>query len=191
MPTIIYLHGFASAGVSAKSNRLVEEFGADNVLRPDLPIDPDQTVALVTSLVHAAKDYPIVFVGTSLGGFWANYFAQKFDAPCILVNPSVDPELTMKARVGQQLTNYKTGAVINITDDIVEKFKRYKAEASDLYNGALVNLFLAKNDELLDYRSAETALKYCNSCSITEDGGHRYNSKWSSVVGKIKSLVEQ
>lgn len=190
MTTVIYLHGFASTGVSPKSDKLIKEFGANSVLRPDLPIDPDKTVEVVTSLVHKVSDHPVIFVGTSLGGFWANYFAHKFDAPCVLVNPSINPDITMAARVGTEIHNYKTGDLIVITDEIVEQFKKYKKEAETLYNGALVNVFLAEDDELLDSKKTFEHLKYFNSCTVTQDGGHRYDMHWDLVVAHIKHLLD-
>lgn len=189
MPTVIYLHGFASKGTSEKSAALISEFGSDQVYAPDLPIDPDETIKIVSSIVHSVSRYPIVFVGTSLGGFWANYFAQKFDANCVIVNPSVAPEITMASRVGQRLKNYATGEDITITDDMVTQFKRYKDEAMTLYNGALVHLFLAKDDDIIDYRQSIEYLKYYNSLTVTEDGGHKYGTKWGTVVGKVKELA--
>lgn len=189
MATIIYLHGFASKGTSAKSAALISEFRSDQVYAPDLPIDPDDTIKVVSSIVHAASSYPIVFVGTSLGGFWANYFAQKFDANCVIVNPSVAPEITMASRVGQCLKNYATGDDIVITHDMVTKFQQYKDEAMVLYNGALVNLFLAKDDDIIDYRQSLEYLKYYNSLTLTEDGGHRYDTKWDTVVNKVKDVI--
>lgn len=189
MSTIIYLHGFASVGKSAKSDALIAEFGSDNVYAPNLPIDPDDTFKIVSDIVHNATSFPVMFVGTSLGGFWANYFAQKFDAHCVIVNPSVNPDVTMEARVGTVNTNYLTGEDIVITPEIVQKFKKYKDEANTLYNGSLVNIFLAKDDDVIDYNNTLKTLTYYNSLTITDDGGHRYNNKWNTVVSKLRNLL--
>lgn len=189
MPTIIYLHGFASIGKSAKSDALIQQFGSESVFAPDLPIDPDKVIATVTDIVRAARHFPVVFVGTSLGGFWANYFAQKFDAPCVIVNPSISPDITMEKRIGIMQNNYATGESISITPEIVQKFKKCKDEAMSIYNGALVNIFLAKNDDVLDYKATIDSLKFHNSLSVTETGGHRYDEEWGSVVTKVQQLI--
>ena len=190
MATIVYLHGFASTGVSPKSNKLIKEFPNDTIICRDLPFSPDEVVALIGDIVHNTKDFPVIFVGTSLGGFWANYFAQKFDAPCVLVNPSVNPDETMKARVGKTVLNYKTGALIPVTERDVERFKFFKEDARALQNGALVHLFLAKDDDLLDYRTALKEFEHHMSCTVTQDGGHRYDMHWDLVVAHIKHLLD-
>ena len=190
MSTIVYLHGFASVGKSSKSDQLIKEFVEDNVYAPNLPIDPDETVTVVSEIVRNSTSFPVVFVGTSLGGFWANYFSQKFDAPCVIINPSINPDISMAARLGSN-RNYLTGEDIIITADIVEKFKKYKNEASSLYNGALVNIFLAKDDDVINYEETCKTLIYYNSLTITETGGHRYDTKWDTVVSKLKTLLTQ
>ena len=74
---IVYLHGFASSGVSDKVTALKERFGDDKVIAPDLPFDPDEVVSLVYDVVrnfmkNRKPDEKLVFVGTSLGAFYAN-----------------------------------------------------------------------------------------------------------------------
>lgn len=188
MPSVIYLHGFASSGVSPKSQALVEAFGSENVFAPDLPIDPDETVKVIKDIVSQIKNFPIIFVGTSLGGFWANYFAQKYDAKCVIVNPSTSPDITMSKRVNQPVKHYKTNEDIVVTNEIVDKFTQYKKELDYLYNGYLVNVFLAEDDDIIDYKLTIDYLEYYNSMTITPDGGHRYNKYWDNVINKIKEI---
>jgi uncharacterized protein len=187
--TIIYLHGFASSGNSKKSQALKDHFGQDRVHAPNLPTDPDQVISVIHTIVSGVLDYPLIFVGTSLGGFWANYFAQKYDAMAVLVNPSVNPDHTMKARIGATLVNFSTGEPMVITQDHVSKFAQCKLEAAELYNGNLVHVFLAKDDDTINYTVALKDLKYFKSCTITEDGGHRYDNKWSTVIEKIDEIL--
>lgn len=187
--TVIYMHGFGSTGNSPKSQALRAALPNSTVHSPDLPVDPAAVIDIVTKIVREATSFPIIFVGTSLGGFWANYFAHKFDAPGVLVNPSSCPVDTMSARVGVDITNYATGEPIIITADYVTQYKRLQEEAAYLHNGALVHMFLAMDDSLLDYRTALVNIPYTASLQVTEDGGHRYDVNWSKVVTKVKNLI--
>lgn len=187
--TIIYLHGFASTGTSVKSKSLKDSFSNLDVIAPDLPVDPDETIQIIDSIVSQVSSYPLIFVGTSLGGFWANYFAQKHDAIAILINPSTRPDKTMVERIGKPLSNYVTGQPINVTQSCVDAFAKYRKEAESLYNGNLVHVFLAKDDETIDYKLALDDLKYFKSITITPTGSHRYNDHWNRVINKISELV--
>ena len=191
--TIIYLHGFASIGTSAKSQALVDAFGQDSVYAPDLPFNPSEVIDLVTKLVTDAvaksASYPVVFVGTSLGGFWANYFAQRFDAPCVIVNPSTDPAKSFAPRVGQTAVTYATGTEFEITQADIEQFAKCVDDTNKLQNGYLVNLFLAKDDDVIDYARTLSVIKHTNTTVVTEDGGHRFDKNWSMVIDRIASIV--
>ena len=48
-----------------------------------------------------------LFIGSSLGGFYASYFAEKFDSKAVLINPASNPYLGMKMYLGKN-TNYST-----------------------------------------------------------------------------------
>jgi predicted esterase YcpF (UPF0227 family) len=183
---IIYLHGFGSAGDSPKSQALRAAYGDDAVISPDLPMDPDAVIAKIATIVHENKEYPIIFVGTSLGGFYANYFAQRYDAPCVLVNPSTSPSKTMAARLGKH-TNYVTGQEFEITDRHVATFAAMEDAIKD-QNGALISLFLAEDDDVLDPTIAMQYFPFTRTKVVTKDGGHRFEKHWDAVVDHIRTI---
>jgi predicted esterase YcpF (UPF0227 family) len=185
---IIYLHGFGSSGDSEKSRALKAAYGEQSVISPDLPMDPDSVIAMIATIVNANVDYPLIFVGTSLGGFYANFFAQRHDAPCVLVNPSTKPSVTMRARLGQNI-NYTTGATFQVTAHDLALFAAMEYATEEAQNGALISLFLAEDDDVLDPTVALKAFPYTKTKIITKDGGHRYEKHWATVVDYIKTLV--
>lgn len=189
-PTIIYLHGYASIGNGPKSAALKLAFGADSVFSPDLPIDPTQVIAIVSEIVSKVTHFPIVFVGTSLGGFWANYFAQKYDAPCVIINPSLHPSRTMSTRIGIACVNYNTGVAFDVTQDHVDQYVACETAIANNTNGALINVFLARDDDLLNYRETLHAIPFAASTEITDTGGHRYDALWHTVIEKVKKIVD-
>jgi hypothetical protein len=184
---VIYLHGFGSSGNSAKSQALKAVFGDDHVISPDLPIDPDAVIEVVSTIIRENEDYPIVFVGTSLGGFYAHYFSTKFDAPCVLVNPSTEPDVTMVARLGVN-KNYSTGKDFVVEEEFLAKWKAMKAEIENGQNGGLIDLFLAADDDVLDSVVAKRNIPFAKSLTETADGGHRYDLHWDKVIEKLKEI---
>ena len=194
MALIVYIHGFASSGKSVKSLSLYDSFPEDEVVAPDFPVDPvvvEQMVEKIVSDYYSTPSYagPVVFVGTSLGGFWAHYFAQKYDAIGVVVNPSIKPSQTMAARIGQPLTNYATGEAIEITEQTVAEFVEREKYLQGNTNGYLLHLFLAKDDDKLPWEATAKELKFANSVTVTDTGGHRYDSEWYRVVNKLREIV--
>jgi len=190
---IIHLHGFASVGTGVKYDALVAEFGEDNVISPNLPLNPDDVEPMLDSIVRECakreKSTPIVFVGTSLGGFWANYMSQKWDCPCVLVNPSMFPSHTMFFVSGMTMCNFATGLPFTVPIDIVPSFMKREKFLEDNTNGELINLFVARDDNILDYKVTLRQTPQTASTQIFEDGGHRFEKHWPSVLEKIKELV--
>lgn len=191
MATIVYLHGFASAGESPKSDAIRDLLPEHVVISPNLPVDPDQVIAIVNDIVLKATSYPVVFVGTSLGGFWANYFAHTFDAPCVLVNPCTNPHETLAKYVGKTVTNYATQELINVTDENLARFAELENAVAGVMTGNLVNLFVAQDDDVISAQQVLEYFKFTNHTTVTEDGGHRYEKYWDRVVECVKDIVDQ
>ncbi len=186
---IVYLHGFASVGTGPKSDAFIKEFGAANVLRPDLPLDPDDVETLIDSLMKTVNE-KVIFVGTSLGGFWAHYFAHKYGETCVLVNPSTSPSKTMWERVGHTIHNYQTGALIPVLEEYAAKFsEREQFIRTSNMSGVSVHVFAAKDDNIIPYTEVLENIPFSDSCTVTPKGGHRYDKLWYTVVAKVKELV--
>lgn len=181
MATIVFLHGFGSVGDSPKSQQLKSAFPKDTVLAPNLPNDPDAVVALVSELLVRYHE-PLLFVGTSLGGFWANYFGKKFEATAILINPSITPSERAKEYIGKTINNYATGEPITTTQETVDGFARCEKEINESTVNNPIQVFIAANDEVLDYRKAIMYPPFRNKCRLFLDGGHRFEKHWDAVV---------
>ncbi|MDD2775927.1 MAG: hypothetical protein PHU06_08225 [Gallionella sp.] len=131
----------------------------------------------------------MIFIGTSLGGFWAHYFAQRFGAACIMVNPSMNPAEKVAARVGKTYENYKTGEFFTVTADYITGFARCQSEAENLHRATSIHLFLAEDDDVIDYHETCALMPHYDSRTITPDGGHRYAEHWDTVVDKARELA--
>ena len=192
---ICYLHGFASSGVSGKVDKLRERFGNDQVIAPDLPFDPNEVYTLVNAIVREKyfNNPPttgrLIFVGTSLGAFYANYFGHLFDCPAVLANPSVCPSQTLQDRLGPN-KSYMSGEEFLVSIAHLNTLESMRDYITQNYASNLINLFLAKDDEVIPYQAALDEFKFVNSVCVTEDGGHRYNKNWNLVVDKIEELLK-
>lgn len=191
---IVYLHGFASTGSSPKVDALRERFGADQVVSPDLPFNPFEVHKLVNKLVkdflaNRKQGEKLIFVGTSLGAFYSNFFGHLYDCPVVLVNPSVYPNESLKARLGS-FKNYVTGEEFLVSIAHLKDLEQMREYIDENYSGRLVNLFVAKDDEVIPYDVALAAYKFPAFVKVTEDGGHRFSEHWNMVVDRVEELLK-
>ena len=189
---IIYLHGFGSSGTSSKVDALREKFGAENVFAPDLPFDPTEVISLVNKLVYNnyEKYSKIVFVGTSLGGFYANYFAMYHDVPAILVNPSCKPSDTLRKRLGVN-RNYATNREFMVELAHLDVLDSMREHIDRDYNGSLVYLFVAKDDEVIPHEIPLEYFKHTAMTRVVDTGGHRFTEHWDMVLDRVGELLKK
>ena len=181
---IVYLHGFGSQGVSAKSAQLRAAFGDDHVVSPNLPVDPDQVKKIIDHIVMSNQDWPLVFVGTSMGGFYAKWAAHHYDCPAVVANPAVHPSKTLYQFLGTN-TNHATGAKFELTQAHLHKLAQMERESQGT-SGALLHVFVAKDDELIPYKDVLTALPHTAHTHVSMEGGHRYESEWHNVINYVQ-----
>lgn len=86
MIKIFYLHGIGSGANSNTAQQLKEYFSGKDVkvFSPELPAMPKDAFCFITEQIQREK--PHIVIGTSLGGFYAQYLRGPFK---ILVNPAM------------------------------------------------------------------------------------------------------
>ncbi|HUQ26201.1 MAG TPA: YqiA/YcfP family alpha/beta fold hydrolase [Burkholderiales bacterium] len=160
---IVYLHGFNSSARSHKAQvlgRFLEESGlGSRYASPDLPPHPAEAIRVIEAFSGAC------FVGSSLGGFYATYMAEKHGARAVLINPAIDPHVGLRSYLGAQ-KNLHTGQPYELTEAYLQAWK-------DLYmpriTPARYLLLVETGDEVLDYRRAEE--RYAGAQQIVIQGG--------------------
>ena len=168
MAKILYLHGFASCGKGNKSSALQAYFGADNVIALDLPPSPIDAISAIEGIL-GSSNFDLL-IGSSLGGFYATYLAEKYKMKAVLINPSTQPWETLAAYVGWQK---------RFCDEEVFEFKpiyleQLKTLQSVPQKGDYL-LLLQSEDEVLDYTKAQSL--YNKHKVIVEYGGnHRFEN---------------
>ena len=173
--TIVYLHGFNSAPQSHKAQalgRYMAERGlADGFVCPSLPHRPAAAIALVEAEIAQRPAGTVTLVGSSLGGFYATYLAEKYDLRAALVNPAVTPQHDLESYLGIQRNLY-TGEAYELT---LEHLAEWRALDSPAIHPKRYLLLVETGDEVLDYR--EAVRKYAGARQIVIAGGdHRLRS---------------
>lgn len=167
--TIIYLHGFNSAPASHKAQRLqgyMAERGLAQAFRcPRLPPVPNEAIATIEEEVRRAAGKAITFVGSSLGGFYATYFAERHPSKAVLLNPAVRPQQDLESYVGPQRNLY-TGESYELKHEHIEQ---WRALDTPVAHPERYLLIVETADEVLDYRLAVD--KYAGAQQIVIEGG--------------------
>lgn len=87
---LLYVHGFASSGLSGTVTLLRELLPATEVVAPDLPLHPAEAMQLLRDT--CSVEQPDVIVGSSMGGMMAEML-RGYDR--VLVNPAFEMADTM------------------------------------------------------------------------------------------------
>lgn len=179
---IIYLHGFCSSPASWKSQLLAEEMArrglAEHFVCPQLSPVPDEAAASVSRLIEAAGG-PVTLIGSSLGGHYANFLAEKHGLNAVLINPAVPQGDVLRGAVDYldlaefvgEHTHFHSGEAFNFTEAHAAQLK---AQVSRPTPGRYW-LLLETGDEVLDYRQAQDFYAGCRQ-TVLEGGDHGFAS---------------
>jgi len=112
----MYLHGFNSSPQSHKA-QVLERYLADQGLGAEYacPALPPLASDAIRAIEARIKGSEVSFVGSSLGGFYATYLAEKYGARAALINPAIDPHIGLRAYLGPQ-KNLHTGELYELTE---------------------------------------------------------------------------
>ena len=161
---LIYIHGFNSSPASAKAQLLKAKHEAlgqsAEFSAPALPHSPARAAILLDVLV--GRHPGAALVGSSLGGYYATYLAEKHGMRAVLLNPAVRPYELLRGEVGVQ-RNFHTGEEYDFTAQHIEELRALEVER---VTPARYLLVVAKGDEVLDYRRAVERYRGCRQIAI-------------------------
>ena len=186
--TILYFHGFKSSSKSSKAQS-IKNFIAKNakntkIIIPDLDDNFQNAHNQIEELIRLSGSN-IVFMGSSLGGYYASYFSQKLKKKAVLINPAVHPLKDFEVHLGEN-ENYSSGKKFNISSKEISFVRTLSYKK-----------LLTPNDLLILLESGDEILKYNKSASyfsgayidIAFGGNHSY-SLFKSKFHKIQKFLD-
>jgi len=184
---IVYLHGFNSSPASHKAQvlkRFLEGRGLGHLFAcPALPDTPAEAIRAIETRIEGQGARDLTFVGSSLGGYYATYLAEKRNCRAVLINPAVTPHVGLEAYLGGQ-KNLHTGAPYELTRAHLEGWRRLLVERVDPERYLLL---LETGDELLDWRIA--ARKYEGARMVVRDGGDHTLQSFAEHLERILAFA--
>jgi hypothetical protein len=186
----LYLHGLNSSGDSAKAHWLRAQLAPVPVLAPTYPAhradaSVGQLRAFIAEVLATHPGQPLVLVGSSMGGFYAQFLAPGCGARVVLVNPAIFPDEGLMDHLGPQI-NEATGERYELTAEGVRAMARYRLE--DCHGTAPTLLLLDEADEVIDYRIARDFYQGCATATLRvfPGGGHRFDHLPEALADIVK-----
>ncbi|MCS3803249.1 putative esterase YcpF (UPF0227 family) [Chromobacterium alkanivorans] len=179
---IVYLHGFNSGPQSLKANETaayLQQNAVDATLHcPQLSPHPAEAIEQASALV-ASLPADTMLIGSSLGGYYATFLAERHQRPAALINPAVRPYDDLARFIGEQ-TNPYTGVVYTLSDaDMTALLAQRVAQPS----ARRYWLLLGSCDEVLDWREAAALYLDCRQTVFNGDD-HRLEA-WPRILPEV------
>ena len=188
MATILYIHGFLSSPQSFKAQItqrwLKEHYPQVQFICPELSSYPAEAKAELESIMSSLAGEDVYAIGSSLGGYWSTYLAEKYAVrKVVLVNPAVAPHTRFNEFVGKPLPSYYSDKVYTLGEKDLSVL--VDCDTPELKYPDKYWLMVQTEDETLDYRLAVE--KYHQSKQLVEEGGsHTFDGyeKWlPEIIG--------
>lgn len=170
---LLYIHGFNSSPQSHKASTLkswMTQYHSEIAYEvPALRPYPAEAISQLEALVkrYLEKGERIGLVGSSLGGFYAAWLAEKYALRAVLVNPSVRPYDLLGRYLGENKNFYNDDRYL-FEQKHVDELREYDVAGHQRPDRLL--LMVQTGDESLDFK--EATAKYSSSQNIIEYGGN-------------------
>lgn len=201
----VYLHGFLSSEKSEKGQWLVKKIDSERdesdvsffkkFITVTYPIKSvEQSVQVIENVLleHSKNLDKIILLGSSMGGYYAQYIGQKYHVPYIMINPALNPTPVFLENMGTHI-NPSTGEEVCINEQYIADLQAFDVDVLDRELPAL--LLIDRDDEVIDvdfaiqkYRRQPEA----NSKVIIFSGGdHRFihmDKAWLDIKAFIDEI---
>lgn len=191
---ILYLHGFRSSPKSFKATLMAQALQARGLqsrwVCPQLPASPARAIAMCNRLIKQARDRgldpetELVVIGSSLGGYYANWLAEQWRCRAVVLNPAVYPTRSLADQTGEHTLYH--------SNETFEFLPEYLDELAELATGKPTQpqryfLLACKGDEVLNWR--DMADWYAGSQGRILDGGDHGISDFERWIPEVLDFV--
>ncbi len=187
---LLYLHGFRSSPRSAKARqmaaRVAEQFPEVTWWCPQLPPSPREAAALIEGGIAGWPRGRMAVVGSSLGGYYATWVAERTGCRAVLLNPAVDPARDLAAYIGEQSAWHDPDEHFFFRPDYIDELRAL--HAGPITRPERYFAVIAKGDEVLDWREM-TARYPCAAIRLLEGGDHAI-SDFDAHIGAVLDFLD-
>lgn len=170
---ILYLHGFRSSPDSRKAQQIRAALAARGLagdyVCPQLPASPRRAIELALATCRLEDPQRLALVGSSLGGYYAAWLAERIGCRAALLNPAVAPYEDLRRHLGRQPV-YHSQASIDMKPEYLDELRVLDTPRPTRPERYF--LLVATGDEVLDYRAAVDKYAGCRQ-RVIEGSDHQ------------------
>ena len=189
---LVYLHGFRSSPNSTKAVMTGEAVKALSTSEhsyewycPQLLASPGQSMDMVVQHIDQSKADRIVIIGSSLGGFYTNYLAEKYQCKGIVLNPAVYAARELEPHVGM-MTAYDSEEPFDFKAEYIDELRALQVER--ITDPKRYFLIAAKGDELLDWK--EMVAFYPGAKQLILEGSDHGIADYATHLPAVIDFIE-
>ena len=186
---ILYLHGFRSSPRSFKARVMQERMTAlgraGDLICPQLPASPKAAMELALLLAERHAPHNLSVVGSSLGGFYATWLAERLNVRTVVLNPSVDPLKNLASHVGVT-TNWHSSEPFEFRPEYIDELADLKV--ARITQPERYFLLAATGDEVLDYR--DMVAHYAGARQHVIEGSDHAISEFAQYVDEVVAFCQ-
>ncbi|MFD2366828.1 YqiA/YcfP family alpha/beta fold hydrolase [Pseudoduganella sp. GCM10020061] len=182
---LLYLHGFRSSPLSFKARvvaqRMAARGRAEELVCPQLPASPKAAMELALGVAAGRPEgEDLAIIGSSLGGFYATWLAERLGCRAVLINPAVDPLRNLEQHVGVT-TEYHSDKPFEFKREYIEELRDLKV--AHITRPERYFLLAATGDEVLDYR--DMVAHYAGARQHVIEGSDHAISEFPEYVDEV------
>jgi predicted esterase YcpF (UPF0227 family) len=186
---LLYLHGFRSSPRSNKARLMAALIAAQHHdlvwWCPQLPASPQQAMDMVMEGIENWPRDSMAVVGSSLGGFYATYVAERTACKVVLLNPAVNPARDLEKFIGEQTCWHDPGEQFFFRSEFVQELRDLMLPGLTLPDRYMA--VIAKGDELLDWR--EMQARYAGAYFLLLEGSDHALSDFEAHLPAVMTFL--
>ncbi|MDO6445567.1 YqiA/YcfP family alpha/beta fold hydrolase [Colwellia sp. 1_MG-2023] len=186
--SMLYIHGFNSSPLSTKA-QLTKQYLQDQQIAidfhcPQLRNNPKQAIEQLEQILQSKPDHQWCLMGSSLGGYFSTYLAEKYQLKAVLINPAVRPFELLVDYLGEQENPY-THEVYQVTE---QHMIDLKMQSQEKISKKHYMVMVQTGDEVLDYQQAVEKYQHCQL--IVQAGGDHSFINYHRMLPAIMTFLE-
>ena len=154
-----------------------------------MPASPQQAMQEIMATISCwSTDHDfesMAVIGSSLGGFYATWVAEKIGCKAVLINPAIDPARDLDNYIGEQTAWHQPDEKFFFNPEFIDELRALKAGPLKRVENYFA--IIAKGDEVLDWR--EMTARYLGANQRLLGGGDHALSDFDDHLPAILNFL--